>query len=46
MISTKIPELTKKQTAQLVKDIKTPASKDELEKWRKAIEVAKSIKSR
>ena len=44
MIPTKIPELTKEQTKQLVSDIKRKTSKKELKFWKDAIEFGKLMK--
>lgn len=46
MIPTKIPELNEEQTKQILKDLNTPTSKEKLDIWKKAIDSAKSIKSR
>lgn len=44
MIPTKIPELTKEQTRQLVDDINRNPTKEELSFWKNAIEDSKKIK--
>jgi hypothetical protein len=46
MIPTKIPELDKEQTEQLLKDLRTPSSKEKLDFWKNSITAAKNIKRR
>jgi len=46
MISTRIPELNEEQREQLVRDLNSKTSENELAFWRQAIKNAKKIKQK